>query len=42
MTPDAGVDGETLWRRGGAASGPVRTPDQRLRIFVSCTLGELA
>jgi len=27
---------------GGSPGGVIRTPDQRLRVFVSSTLGELA
>src|SRR5215210_5588597 len=34
--------GTRLWRMSRAANGLIRTPDQRLRIFVSSSLRELA
>jgi predicted ATPase len=38
VEPDRGLSGDRDWRAGAV----IRTPDQRLRVFVSSTLGELA
>ncbi|HEY7104464.1 MAG TPA: DUF4062 domain-containing protein [Mycobacteriales bacterium] len=38
MEPDRGLSGSQDWQAGEV----IRTPDQRLRVFVSSTLGELA
>ena len=43
---DGGISDGAIGERGAAGAGPgdevIRTPDQRLRVFVSSTLGELA